>query len=518
MNNNMSPHYRTTSQPIQTRYVRFELLNHQFQVIGELNGVATGGNISIDATTDVRRTGSIQMTIQKSTVNLGLGSPFWLDKYIRVFVGIESLMTGKIEWYNCGLFIIDTPTYEYNATANTISLSLLDLMAKLTGTRNGYVEHAPVTLKAGESIRQAFIATLEMAGFKNYIISEPPAPGLIPNDLEFGQGSTYYNILSGLRDIYPNYEMFFDTNGTFVYRPIPTGVSAPVLVDDDIWKNIMISENSNVNLNEVKNAIEVFGRIHEPTHLATAKDVTISGSTIKVSLPSLIAYTNDMVYGFETDKAYTLNQPKLYFNSLPSLSILDDNKVPIKLNTKADNEIFCVQYTTSYELVVNGNVEIKADGESAFLNLVNSKYHKEYIATSEITEGTVRTTGNYWRWLGHLQAKGYAEDTNPQSPYYVNGTVGKIYLPLFNGDYSNCVTDDLAQQRAEFELYLHSGLKDNITLQCVPVFWFDVNILVNYTSGRTNETNKYLIKNINFGLDVQDTMTVTMMRYYPISE
>ena len=79
----------------------------------------------------------------------------------------------------------------------------------------------------------------------------------------------------------------------------------------------------------------------------------------------------------------------------------------------------------------------------------------------------------YWRWLGHLQAYAVAKDDNPESPFYINGTLGLIRLPLFGGDYDNCITDDLAQQRANYELYLHSQLPSTLSLSCVSVPWFD---------------------------------------------
>ena len=127
----------------------------------------------------------------------------------------------------------------------------------------------------------------------------------------------------------------------------------------------------------------------------------------------------------------------------------------------------------------------------------------------------VEFKGTYWNWLGHLQAYGYAEDDNPQSPFYVNGTVGKIRLPLFDGDYANCISDDLAEQRAEYELWMHTNMNNTIQLTCVPVYWLDVNILVEYTDNQTKTTNQYIIKSINYGLAPTDNMTVTMIKFYP---
>ena len=77
------------------------------------------------------------------------------------------------------------------------------------------------------------------------------------------------------------------------------------------------------------------------------------------------------------------------------------------------------------------------------------------------------------------------------------------------------MTDDLAQQRANYELYMHTNMNDSITLSCVSFPWLDVNTLVSYTLQRTGETRQYLVKSFSYGFDVDDSMSITMIRYYP---
>ena len=157
--------YRTTLQNIQSRYIWIELLNYQYQTVEELSGVATAGSINIDANADVRRTGTIELVINNSTFEVASGGKIWLDEYVRIWVGTMSLLTGEVERVNCGMYIIDAPSYHYDPASNTLTLSLMDLMAKLTGIRNGYLKGRPVVIKAGENIRSAIIDTLALAGF-----------------------------------------------------------------------------------------------------------------------------------------------------------------------------------------------------------------------------------------------------------------------------------------------------------------------------------------------------------------
>lgn len=462
-----STQFQTALQNIQSRYVRLELLNYQFQTVDSLEGICTGGSISIDANSDIRRTGSLSLVIIGSTFDVQPGSQVWLDKFVRVWVGTASLLTGEVDYTNCGTYIIDAPSYQYNPSTNTLTLSLLDLMAKLTGVRNGYLPGVPVVLSAGENIRQAIIDTLALGGFTKYVVEEAPSPGTIPNDLEFSQGATVYDLLAGLRDIYPSYEMYFDVNGVFYYKPIPTGVNDPVYIDDSLWTNIVTEENISVDFQNVKNVIEVYGRTHDPAHFSTT--TTVSGTTIQLDIDDVTAYTEDMIYGFTlTDNPGYIGY-SLQVNSLTAYPILmSDGATAADIPAESGEVYYCVQFK-----------------------------------------------GTYWNYLGHLQAYGYAEDDNPQSPFYINGTVGQIRLPLYGGEYENCYSDDLAQQRAERELWLHTNMNNSLTLTCVPVYWTNVNLLVEYTSQRTNQTAQYLTKSITLGLGPTDSMTVNMIQFYP---
>lgn len=461
--------FRTYLQNIQNRYIRIELLNYQFQTVDSLEGVCTSGSISIDANSDIRRTASIVLVVNNSSFEVASGGRIWLDKYVRIWIGTEHLYTGEIQWTNVGLYIIDAPSYSYDNATNTLSLSLFDLMAKLTGIRNGYLPGIPTIYKAGENIRQAIIDTLALGGFTKYIVEEAPNPGTIPNDLEFGQGSTVYDLLLGLKNIYSNYEMFFDIDGTFYYKPIPTGEGDPILVDDTLWDNIVTSEKIDVDFQNVKNIIEVYGRTHDPAHFS--ENTTVSNNVITLDIADVTNYTADMIYGFTLTDNPGYVGASLKINNLPSY--------PIRL---ADG-------TTTAEIVAE-------EGEIYYC---------------------VQFKGSYWNWLGHLQSYGYAEDDNPESPFYINSTVGKIRLPLFGGEYENIFSDDLAKQRAAYELWLHTNMNNTVQLTCTMVPWLDVNVLVNYATKRNNVQSEYIIKSINFGLSPSDSMTLTLMKFYPTS-
>lgn len=453
-------------QRIQNRYAKVELLNYNMQVVDSLTGILNGST-SVDATSDMRRSATIKIVITDSSFEVKAGGKIFLDKLIRLYIGTFSIAENEIIYTKIGTFVIDAPSYEYDVINNSVQLSLLDLMCKLSGVRNGYLPGVQSQIPAGTNIRQVMISTLALGGFTKYACDEAPSPGVVPMDMSFPQGSTVYTILSALRDIYPNYEIYFDIDGVFHYNKIPSGVDEPVQIDDTLWESIMISEKVDVDYQYVKNYIEVWGRTHDPAYFPT--NVTVSGSNITLDIAEVSDYSDGIVYGFTLPTHNDITTPKIRINNLAYQNVLLDNGNVATIKAESGETYYCVQYIANFG----------------------------------------------FRWLGHLQAYAEAKDENPNSPFNIHSSVGIIRLPLYGGDYDNCLTDDLAQQRADYELYLHTNIQDTLTLTCVPIPWLDVNILVEYTSQRNGEKHQYLIKSFNYGFDIDDTMTVTMSRYYP---
>lgn len=75
-----STQFQTALQNIQSRYIRLELLNYQFQTVNSLEGIATGGSISIDSNADVRRTGTVSLIVTSSSFDVQPGGQIWLSK------------------------------------------------------------------------------------------------------------------------------------------------------------------------------------------------------------------------------------------------------------------------------------------------------------------------------------------------------------------------------------------------------------------------------------------------------
>ena len=195
--------------------VKVEVLNFKFQTISSFEGNLVDGSISVDADNDIRRTCSVTLAVKNLNKIVSPDNELWIDKYIRVYEGIDN-PRNKFEtvWYVMGVFLINNPNTVYNAAESSLSFEGLDLMAKITGRRNGQLPQISTVVPAGSKIADVVKQTItELAGFTNYIIVDK---GLeVPYDIKLDVGATIYDLLVELRDLYPNWEMFFDVYVVF---------------------------------------------------------------------------------------------------------------------------------------------------------------------------------------------------------------------------------------------------------------------------------------------------------------
>lgn len=475
MNNLTAEQYRITNQKIRNKYIKINLLNFNYMTVDTLEGNAIEGSININASSDIRRTCNISLVLTDSTFNVESGGKIWLDKFIQIFVGIEDLLTSEISWTNMGIFLINKPSYKYDSTTKQMYFEGIDLMAKMTGVRNGYImginNEGFTLIPAGSNVRNSIIAVLQECGFTNYIVSEClNVDGVIqsvPYDMKFNQGATWYNILTELRDILPNYQIYFDVDGVFRYEKIPYAVEDPVMVDEKIWINNVISENTDIDFENIKNVVEIFGRVHNVESYSPSTNTTISGGTITpiwAGIQSLLSFD-------------------MFAFSLPS-------------NVNNSNGIV-ISFLGNHNLVNYSNQKIT--------KLEANKY---YVISYQ-------SNGNFL-FLGGNQAYAIWKDENPLSPFYINGEMGEINIPLYGGEYDNIISDDLALQRAKYEIYKRCRLNDSISLTTVPIYWLDVNWKVSYTSFNSNNiSQEYMVQSISIPLSVSGTQTIKLIKFYP---
>ena len=463
-----------TNQRQRKLYTKINLLNYKFQTVDEISGVVLESpNFTTSASSDIRRTCSLSLTPNKSSFMIKSGSQIWLDKYVKIYIGIENIALSKIEWTNMGIYMINNPSQTYDATNNIINIQGIDLMGKMTGLRNGSLGGVDYIIPIGTNIRSSIISILKECGFNRYSVSECSIK-TTPYEIRISSGGTYYQILEELKNIMPQYQMYFDVGGVFHYDLISSGDNEQIKIDDNIWKNVLLNYSVDTNFEDIKNYIEVYGKTFDINNYG-GKSTTTTKNVYKITVATITTNTisNNTLIGFTTNT-----------NSV-------SGKIYLKVNSIAQKEI-----------------------KDELGNTPTLKANTYYVVI-------YKSSGDYFEFRGKLQPYAFAYDSNFKSPFYINGSVGKIRIVLQGGEYDNITSDILAKERANWELYNRCKLKDNITLNCIPIYWADVNELIEITLPNKQgieETNKYITKEINTTLGVDGTQTINCMRYYPYYE
>lgn len=319
------------------------------------------------------------------------------NKYVQ---GIPPVDTGywseipQYIWSNQGIYLINSPTITYNATTNELSFQAVDLMSKLTGMRNGYLDGMTYQIPSGTNINNAITSVLNEQGFVDIILPTTLPTLTTPIDINIDIGSTAYDILVALRDINPNYEMFFDVNGVFRFQEIPSG-SEIAKFGSEVWDLVSMGYTLDTSFEDVKNFVEVVGKQIEPDEVAT---ITTSGSTATITLarPYSSYYSSSAEVDVVWYVGFTLGDitmdASLLSTPITSITLKDSSNVSqlVTFNTTYDPAIY---YTN----------------ESYCLRLTFSS--------------TAYKSGEY---AGYLQPRAIAFENNVESPFYVGGATSYV--------------------------------------------------------------------------------------------
>lgn len=561
----------TKDRVILQRYrnidIQIFVLDYDFNIIDEISGIVETADFSIDNNSDIRRTANISMLLKSNFTNTGIlndvyfqsGNGYWFDKYLRINIGIEDITTNEYEWFKQGVYLINEPSISYDATTNSVSFQAVDLMSKMTGMRNGYLEGQAYSIPVldedgqptGNTITGAMADLLKAQGFTRYVLFTPET-NVIPYDINIDAGSTSYDVLAELRDINPNWEIFFDVDGVFYFQKIPSGevtledgsdsydAHPTPVVDDKVWDKLLISYDLSTSFENIKNYVEVYGKAFEGDRIYQATDVVLNGYTLTANLPFAIDNVLRVV-----SVSISSGDTKMLDKNIFTATFSDNSEIPQTISItcepqiKYNNETYLFEVYKDSNGVIVGNyigymqpqaVAWEDNPDSPFFvgELVNKDKFNEWSGAGSYDVGDlVYYGGALWTCV---QAH---TSTNPQIPndkyaeYWVKiNSMDAIYgeLPLFEkmvrgvcvgGDYDNISTNQIALENTRFELYNHCRLHDTITISCVPIYWLDVSKIFSITLPNENEPSYWLINSIGTSFQATGIQTITATRYYP---
>lgn len=344
-------------QTDRKEYARISLLqqyfltekNHKvrkFKKTGVIHSNVISGNFNMNADSDIRRTCSLDLLVTDSSFFIGKDKKIWLDKLFRVEVGIKSLKTNEIIWFDKGIFAIDSPKLSYSLTTKNLHIDGLDLMCTLNGKLGGVLEEDTI-MEANEPISSAIAGVLTeigMVSVSNQLIEANNY--VIPYKIEKGAKESVYDLLKTITNLYIDYEMFFDENGRFIYQRVKNRYYADTnAVNNDVITysfidkyDVNFSYDINYHFDNVKNKIIVRGKLLEDgTQIVVTKENTDINSPFNINsnigVRALPIQDNDIITEeqcdqrakFEKWKHNDLNE-QLSIQCLP-LYFLDVNNI-----------------------------------------------------------------------------------------------------------------------------------------------------------------------------------------------
>ena len=248
----------------------------------------SGGIIQITSEPHTKYTDGDYLVIQMPSTNVGNDKFRWND---LTTIPIIDLTTGMA--VRPGAMLADY-NYAFRFTNSTLELTSHIPIEKV-------VDGVPILYYI---IRDAMITALtrlgmiydynidnigEFLGMEQYNEDwaqyriENPLWDNIPFDLEFNVGDNVLSIITTLRDLYPNYETYFDEDGVFCCNMVPSQIADDPYLVDEYLQEILISENYDIDTSSIRNICEVWGASLEVDF--TAESCTLSGQDYTIDIP-----------------------------------------------------------------------------------------------------------------------------------------------------------------------------------------------------------------------------------------
>lgn len=534
------------NQRIWEPRIQIDVYDEDNKLLDSIQGGIIGGSSSINSESDIRRTFNIDVIPRKQfRVEVSKDGLIWINRTIKLQIGLYNRRTKRYNWYKQGSYVFTNTSATYDATNNQLSINCSDFMSKLDGTKNGQLGALTTIFPAYEEneetgevikyniIREAVITVLtQLAHIKDYNVDdigeykampqynsdyikyreENPLWNTIPYDLEFSAGCSILSILTTFRDLYPNYEMFFDEEGTFVCQMIPSNYYDDISIPYEFIKKILISENTNIDLTTVRNICEVWGEVLDVDFYT--EDCRLSGNSYVCNVESYDEryYNGDLVairVPATNPENCTLN-----INNLGAIIVYDENtEKPIEKQQLEVNKVYVFKIKVKRE---NEENIIKAyllgQWQPHGMNvLVDGSTSTETYTTSTGKE-VAKYSEEYFKDLYNCESVQFT--IIPNSPFTVQ-KLGEILDVKTGGEYENITSDSLALARAEWENWKNCRLTDSISITTKFVPFADVNIKVSYRRSDLSKEEQYIVKSVSHDFNSYTT-TWNLYKFYPL--
>lgn len=383
--------YNILRQPTRNVNIKIDLINENDVVVGSFEGIATDGNISIDASSTYRRTGNLTMVFDKKyNILPSPESKIWFNKRMGVSVGLKNY-SDEIIWFNLGRFAVSEVDFNFSAKERTMSCALLDYCAFLDGNLGGALSHRTV-IEKGTPISEAIKSIL--SGLARVSVEDMKIDDMnltVPYTIEKEAGSTIYDLIMELMELYMGWTFYCNEQGIFVVEKIRDKTGDPIIESfGDGGIDLTLTTTPKIDFKNVKNSIYVWGRELED---GTQIKWNYKNKWARDSYSELNTLTNkeigDICYIANENKSYMWNGSEwelLSFNVVPKYNI---EKIGERVHVYTSDTIFTelqAQLRAEYELEQKSNMS-----EQISFTCVPIYYlqplHKIYINVDNLIQG-----------------------------------------------------------------------------------------------------------------------------------
>ena len=354
---------------------------------------------------------------------------------------------------------------------------------------------------------------------------ENPLWNNIPYDLEFSVGDNVLSILNTFRDLYPNYEMFFDIDNTYIAQMIPSEEADDPWLTNDYLQEVLISENFSIDTTAVRNVTEVFGASLDTDYTASSCALSGANYTIEVDEYGDQYYTGDLVaIAFDVTNpadaticihtTYTDKEGHKQTVTLDPLTLLDQmTDLPLEAGTIEPGALYVCKIKTRVE---NGypvkHFYFLSQYQPQAINVLTdgSVSDEDY----ECADGRIvkKYSMDYFKDFYNCRVVSFTIDT--ESAFTIQ-KLGVLLNVFSGGEFDNIESDQRALARAEWENWKTCRLTDSINITTKILPFLDVNKKVSYKRSDKELPEDYIIQSVAHDT-AGGTSSISMYRFRPL--
>lgn len=294
----------------QRQYVRITLLNWDEEPLKEIQGDITSGSITKDGSSSVRRTASMNISVDGNSYTVEDGDmDFAINKKIFLEVGIKN-DTDEFEdypilWFPQGIFFISNFSISTSATSSVnISLSLKDKMCMLNGDVGGTI---PATTIFDE------VDTQSPPG--EYISEKVLIYDIIMEAVNHFGGEDLNNII--IEDVDRQIRRVMKWTGDNPIYLVPQGNPG----DDGYYIAQLEKPDDGSNYLEYHNGDDVGYVYDDFTYIG---ELTMGlGDTVTTLLDKIVSYLGNYEYFYDEYGLFHFREIKNYINTTQATVVLD---------------------------------------------------------------------------------------------------------------------------------------------------------------------------------------------------